>query len=72
MLLCLSGQDVCLDRPCQILSDSHSSLRSPQFFWEFLSCCIFPVSDPLCFSSCLFKASSLNTQSALIGRLTHT
>ena len=29
------------------------------------------LSDMLCFSSCLFKAPLMNTQSALIGRLTH-
>lgn len=37
-------------------------------------CCssVFPVCLKSCISSCLFKAPLLNTQSALMGRLTHT
>ena len=36
-----------------------------------LQLCIPPLSETLRLSSCLFKAPLTNTQSALIGQLTH-
>ena len=41
-------------------------------YWPVLQLFIPPLSEMLCFSSCLFKAPPLlNIQSALIGQLAH-
>ena len=40
-------------------------------FCPVLQHCIPPLSETLCFSTCLFEAPLLNTQSPLIGQLTH-